>query len=66
VRELAQELAGAPEEVEQVTLGTGLEGSSAALATAHRLAAREAAEEELMVRVPLSKQEAKKLKAQRR
>ena len=66
MRELVQELAGAPEEVEGLHLGTGLEGSTAALAAAHRLAAREAAEEELMVRVPLSKQEAKKLKAQRR
>jgi hypothetical protein len=63
VRELAQELAGAPEEVD--ALMPGLD-SAAATATRRRLEARAAQEEELMMRVPLGKAEVKKLKAQRR
>lgn len=67
VRDLAAELAGAPEEAGAGgALGPGLEDSAAAVAAAQRLAARSAAEEELMTRVPLSKAEAKKLRAARR
>jgi hypothetical protein len=63
MRELAQELAGAPEEVTPDLPGMD---TAAAVAARQRLEARAAAEEELMLRVPLSKAEAKKLKAQRR
>lgn len=63
MRELAQELAGAPEEVTADIPGMD---TAAAVAARQRLEARAAAEEELMLRVPLSKTEAKKLKAQRR
>lgn len=63
MREIAQELVGAPEEVRDELPGFD---SAAAIAAQQRLEARSAAEEELMLRVPLSKQEAKKLKAQRR
>jgi U3 small nucleolar RNA-associated protein 3 len=63
MRELAQELAGAPEEVTADIPGMD---TAAAVAARQRLEARSAAEEELMLRVPLSKAEAKKLKAQRR
>ncbi|WIA21610.1 hypothetical protein OEZ85_000794 [Tetradesmus obliquus] len=63
MREMAEELAGAPEEVRAEIAGME---SAAAVATRQRLEARSAAEEELMLRVPLSKQEAKKLKMQRR
>lgn len=64
VQELAAELTGAPEE-----LGAGAPlgmDTVAALRQRQRLAARDAVEEELMVRVPLSRQERKQLKAQRR
>eukprot|EP00877_Chromochloris_zofingiensis_P010647 jgi/Chrzof1/5836/Cz16g17190.t1 len=61
--ELGEELAGAPEE--QQTAVAGFD-SAAAVAARQRLEARAAVEEDLMVRVPLSKQEAKKLRAQRR
>ena len=40
--------------------------TAAAVAARQRLEARSAAEEDLMLRVPLSKAEAKKLRAQRR
>lgn len=63
MQELAAELAGAPEEVRPDL--PGME-TAAAIAARQRLEARAAAEEELMLRVPLSKAEAKKLKAQRR
>jgi U3 small nucleolar RNA-associated protein 3 len=63
MREMAEELAGAPEEVRAEIAGMD---SAAAVATRQRLEARSAAEEDLMLRVPLSKQEAKKLKMQRR
>lgn len=63
MRELAQELAGAPEEVTADLPGMD---TAAAVAARQRLEARAAAEEDLMLRVPLSKAEAKKLKAQRR
>ena len=63
MRELAQELAGAPEEVAADLPGMD---TAAAVAARQRLEARAAAEEELMLRVPLSRVEAKKLKAQRR
>jgi U3 small nucleolar RNA-associated protein 3 len=61
MREMAEELAGAPEEVRAEIAGMD---SAAAVATRQRLEARSAAEEDLMLRVPLSKQEAKKLKMQ--
>lgn len=60
---MAAELAGAPDEVRTEVPGFD---SAAAVAVRQRLEARSAQEEELMLRVPLSKQEAKKLKAQRR
>eukprot|EP00775_Hariotina_reticulata_P005267 gene5267-5502_t len=63
LREMAQELAGAPDEVTPDVPGMD---SAAAVATRQRLEARAAAEEDLMLRVPLSKHEAKQLKAQRR
>jgi hypothetical protein len=56
-------LAGAPEEVNAELPGMD---SASAVAARQRLEARAAAEEELMLRVPLSKAEAKKLRAQRR
>eukprot|EP00879_Flechtneria_rotunda_P011823 GHRR01012350.1.p1 GENE.GHRR01012350.1~~GHRR01012350.1.p1 ORF type:complete len:590 (+),score=268.47 GHRR01012350.1:166-1935(+) len=63
LRELAEELEGAPEEVREEVPGMD---TAAAVAARHRLEARAAAEEELMLRVPLSKQEANKLRAERR
>ncbi|KAF8059680.1 hypothetical protein HT031_005088 [Scenedesmus sp. PABB004] len=63
MRELAAELAGAPDEVRDEQPGFD---SAAAVAARQRLEARAAEEEELMLRVPLSKAEARKLKAQRR
>lgn len=63
MREIAQELVGAPEEVREELPGFD---SAAAVAARQVLEARSAAEEELMLRVPLSKLETKKLKAQRR
>jgi U3 small nucleolar RNA-associated protein 3 len=50
----------------QVTFDVPGMDSAAAVATRQRLEARAAAEEDLMLRVPLSKHEAKQLKAQRR
>jgi U3 small nucleolar RNA-associated protein 3 len=64
VQELAAELTGAPEELRAEV--PGLDSSAALLAARQRMEARERAEEELFARVPLSKAEAKKLKAQRR
>lgn len=64
VQELAAELAGAPEE-QRAAPALGMD-TAAALKERQRQAAREAVEEELMVRVPLSREERKKLKAQRR
>lgn len=64
VQELAAEIAGAPEEV-----GAGAPlgmDTVAALRQRQKMAARDAIEEELMVRVPLSRDERKQMKAQRR
>ncbi|PSC73947.1 Something about silencing 10 [Micractinium conductrix] len=63
VQELAAEVEGAPEE--QRYAAAGLD-SAAALRERQRLAAREDVEEELMIRVPLSKEERKRLKLHRR
>ena len=63
VRELAAEITGAPEEVR--TGPAGLE-SSGALKVRAKLAAREAVEEDLMLRVPISKEERKKLRREHR
>lgn len=63
LREVIREQEGAPEEV---TLDLPGMDTAAAVAARQRLEARAAAEEDLMLRVPLSKAEAKKLKAQRR
>lgn len=54
VRELAEELAGAPEEVAMAAALPGGD-SLAAVRTRHRLEARAAEEEELFTRVRLSK-----------
>jgi U3 small nucleolar RNA-associated protein 3 len=64
VQELAAELTGAPEELRAEA--PGLDSSAALLAARQRMEARARAEEELFARVPLSKAEAKKLKAQQR
>jgi len=64
VQEMAAELAGAPEELRAEA--PGLDASAALLAARQRMEARERAEEELFARVPLSKAEAKKLRAQQR
>jgi U3 small nucleolar RNA-associated protein 3 len=64
VQELAAEIAGAPEEV-----GAGAPlgmDTVAALRQRQKMAARDAIEEELMIRVPLSRDERKQMKAQRR
>lgn len=64
VQELAAEIAGAPEEV-----GAGAPlgmDTVAALRQRQKIASRDAIEEELMVRVPLSRDERKQMKAQRR
>ncbi|CAK0782908.1 hypothetical protein CVIRNUC_006103 [Coccomyxa viridis] len=63
VRDLVQELEGAPEEVRE---RVGEEETAGLQRAKARLAARAAQEEELMARVPLSKGERKNLKAQRR
>jgi hypothetical protein len=63
MRDLAAEVAGAPEEVRTELPGMD---TAAAIAARQRLEARAAAEEDLILRVPFSKAEAKKLKAQRR
>lgn len=64
VQELAAELAGAPEE-QGVGARLGMD-TVAALRQRQRMAARDAVEEDLMVRVPLSREERKQMKAQRR
>ena len=64
VQELAAEMEGAPEEVRGNT-PLGMD-TAAARQERRRLSAREAVEEELMIRVPLTKEERKRLKAQRR
>ncbi len=63
LRALAAELAGAPEEERAAVAGLD---SAAALRTRAKLEARAAAEEDMFVRVPLSKDEAKRLRQQRR
>jgi U3 small nucleolar RNA-associated protein 3 len=64
VQELAAEMTGAPEEIRGgAPLGMD---TAAALRDRQRMAAREAVEEELMVRVPLTREERKRMKAQRR
>jgi U3 small nucleolar RNA-associated protein 3 len=64
VQELAAEIAGAPEEV-AAGAPLGMD-TVAALRQRQKMAARDAIEEELMVRVPLSRDERKQMKAQRR
>jgi U3 small nucleolar RNA-associated protein 3 len=63
VRELARELAGAPDELGAAPVG----GDTAAMARGRaRLRERDEVEEDLMIRVPLSREERRRLKAQRR
>ena len=64
IQEFAAELAGAPEE-KKMGVPIGMDTADA-LRHRQKLAARAEVEEELMIRVPLSKDERKKLKAQRR
>lgn len=64
VQEFAAELSGAPEE-KKMGVPVGMD-TVEALRHRQKLAARENVEEELMIRVPLSKDERKRLKAQRR
>jgi len=64
IQEFAAELAGAPEE-RKMGMPIGMDTADA-LRQRQKLAARADVEEELMIRVPLSKDERKKLKAQRR
>ena len=64
IQEVAAELAGAPEE-KKMGVPVGMDTADA-LRHRQKLAARAEVEEELMIRVPLSKDERKKLKAQRR
>lgn len=64
VKELAAELAGAPEE-RDTGVPIGMD-TVAALRERQRMAARDAEEEDLMIRVPLSKDERKRLRAQKR
>ncbi|GAB4821287.1 hypothetical protein N2152v2_008333 [Parachlorella kessleri] len=64
VQELARELAGAPEE-QRLGAVAGMD-TAEAIRARHRLQERDEVEEELMVRVPLSRDERKRLKAQRR
>lgn len=61
--EIAREVEGAPEELRETL--TGMD-SAAAVRQRHRLAAREAVEEDLMLRVPLSREEGKAQRAARR
>ncbi|GIL48552.1 hypothetical protein Vafri_5040 [Volvox africanus] len=63
LRALAAELAGAPEEERAAMAGMD---SLAALRTRAKLEARAAVEEDNFIRVPLSKDEAKRLRQQRR
>ena len=65
VQELAAEITGGPEEKGVGTMPLGMD-TVAALRTRQKMAAREAIEEDLMVRVPLGREERKQLKAQRR
>jgi U3 small nucleolar RNA-associated protein 3 len=64
VRELAAEIAGAPEELRAADAGGG--STAALLRQRHRLEARAAAEEAMMTRVPLSKDERTRLAVARR
>ena len=64
IQEFAAELAGAPEE-RKMGVPIGMDTADA-LRHRQKLEARAEVEEELMIRVPLSKDERKKLKAQRR
>ena len=64
IQEFAAELSGAPEE-KKMGVPIGMD-TSQALRDRQKLAARAEVEEELMIRVPLSKDERKRLKAQRR
>jgi U3 small nucleolar RNA-associated protein 3 len=66
VQQLGRELAGAPEEQKYNAYVTGGMDTAAAIRERQRLAAREEVEEELMIRVPLSKEERKRLQAQKR
>jgi len=66
VQQLSRELAGAPEEQKYNAYVTGGMDTAAAIRERQRLAAREEVEEELMIRVPLSKEERKRLQAQKR
>lgn len=63
MRALAAELAGAPEEERAAVAGLD---SVAALRTRAKLEARAAVEEDMFIRVPLTKDEAKRLRQQRR
>ncbi|KAG2499555.1 hypothetical protein HYH03_002500 [Edaphochlamys debaryana] len=63
IRALQAELTGAPEEERAAVAGLD---SAAALRTRARLEARAAVEEDMFSRVPLSKDEAKRLRQQRR
>lgn len=65
VQALASELEGAPEELRASNVVAGNE-TLEALRHRQKLEARAAEEEDLMVRVPLSKEQRKKLKAERR
>ncbi|KAI8101739.1 hypothetical protein M9434_006806 [Picochlorum sp. BPE23] len=64
IQDFAAEIAGAPEE-KRMGAPVGMD-TAEALRHRQKLAAREEVEEELMIRVPLSKDERKRLKAQRR
>jgi hypothetical protein len=59
IRELAEEIRGAPKELRNELPGFD---SLAAMKQRQRMEARAAVEEDMMTRVPLSKEEAKKLK----
>ncbi|CAG9463538.1 unnamed protein product [Pedinophyceae sp. YPF-701] len=63
VQDLVEEVTGAPETMRQRVAGMD---TQAALRERARLAERERAEEELMMRVPMSKEERKRLKRHRR
>lgn len=66
LRALAAELAGAPEEERLAPVAGGLDHSLAALRTKAKLEARQEVEEDMFIRVPLTKDEAKRLRRQRR
>ncbi|GAX72959.1 hypothetical protein CEUSTIGMA_g414.t1 [Chlamydomonas eustigma] len=63
VRELAEEVTGAPRELRHEMPGFD---SLASIKQRQRLEARAAVEEDMMIRVPLSREEAKKMKQQHR